>query len=77
MMINLKREVQELKDQLYQKDDELISLRMSMKMTKIQELEQELKMYIGECLRLRKISERAIKLSGEIELENIQKNANS
>lgn len=57
LLINLKREVQDLKDQLYLKDDELTGLRMSMKLTKLKELETELRLYVAECLRLRKITE--------------------
>lgn len=76
MIINLKREVQQLKDQLFSREDELTGLRMSMKLTKIQEIEAELKIYIAECNRLRGIAERAVKLSGEIDVKRIQTNAN-
>lgn len=49
LMINLKREVQEQKDQLYLKEDEITGLRMSMKLTKVKELETELRIYVAEC----------------------------
>jgi len=71
LIINLQREVQELKDQLIAKDDDIANLKMSTKLTKIQELEAELRMYIKECHRLRKISEHAIKVSGEIDLKRL------
>jgi len=67
----LQREVQKLKDQLIAKDDDISNLKMSTKLTKIQELEAELRMYIKECHRLRKISEHAIKVSGEIDLKRL------
>lgn len=73
LMINLKREVQDLKDQLYLKDDEVLGLRMSMKLTKLKELETELRLYVAECLRLRKITQQAVALSGEIDLSRMQR----
>ncbi|TNV85398.1 hypothetical protein FGO68_gene15267 [Halteria grandinella] len=73
LLINLKREVQDLKDQLYLKDDEITSLRMSMKLTKLKELETELRLYVAECLRLRKITEQAVRLSGEIDLQRLER----
>jgi hypothetical protein len=44
-----------------------------MKLTKIQELESELRIYVAECLRLRKIAQQAIHVSGEVELERLKK----
>jgi len=73
LMINLKREVHDLKDQLYLKDDEVLGLRMSMKLTKLKELETELRLYVAECLRLRKITQQAVALSGEIDLSRMHR----
>jgi|LauGreDrversion4_2_1035121.scaffolds.fasta_scaffold381870_1 hypothetical protein len=41
---------------------------MSLKLTKVHELESELRTYVAECHRLRSITEHAVKLSGEIDL---------
>lgn len=56
-MVNLKRQVQDLKDTLYTKDNEIVDLKKEIKSTKIKELEIELKVYMQECLRLRNITE--------------------
>ena len=45
LIINLKKEVCELKDTIYAKDDELAGVRMTMKATKVVELESELRLY--------------------------------
>lgn len=74
LIINLQREVQQLKDHLISKDDDIANLKMSIKLTKVQELEAELRMYIKECKRLRKISQHAIKVSGEIDIKRMQVN---
>lgn len=52
LMINLKKQVQDLKDQLINKDNEIVDLKKDIKSTKIKELEIELKTYMQECLRL-------------------------
>ena len=75
ILISLKREVETLKDQLFQKEDEVTGLKMSMKMTKIQELETELRMYVGECMRMRRMTETAVKMSGEIDLNRLTRRA--
>ena len=72
MLINLKREVQEQKDIVFQRDDEILCMKMSMKLTKIQEIECELRVYVTECLRLRKVTEDAIKISGEFDFRKLQ-----
>lgn len=48
---------------------------MSVKMTKIQELEAELKVYVSECARMRKVAEIAVKVSGEIDVARITRQA--
>ena len=62
-----------MKDILSQKDFEIIDLKKTVKATKINELELETKAYMQECVRLRKISERAVQMSGEIDLEKIKR----
>ena len=44
-------------------------------MTKIQELETELRMYVGECMRMRRMTETAVKMSGEIDLNRLTRRA--
>lgn len=53
LIINLKKQVQDLKDSIYNKDSEILELKKDIKSTKIKELETELKTYMQECLRLR------------------------
>jgi len=48
---------------------------MSVKMTKIQELEAELKVYVSECARLRKVAEAAVKESGEVDVARVTRQA--
>jgi len=71
LLINLKRKVIDLKDQLYAKDNEIYDFKKNLKLTKIKELEAELKEYMNECLRMRQIADRAIKMSGEIDLKKM------
>lgn len=75
MLIKLKRQVYDLKDIISQKDFELVDLKKTLKSTKISELEMECKAYMQECVRLRGITERAIYMSGEIDLDKIRKQA--
>lgn len=71
LIINLKKQVQDLKDQAIDKDNEIVELKKDIKSTKIKELESELKTYMQECLRLRSVTEHAIKMSGEIDLHRM------
>jgi precorrin-2 methylase len=73
LIINLKRQVQDLKDTLQNKDHEILLLNKDIKSTKIRELEMELRTYMQECLRLRAITQQSIKLSGEIDLKRMQR----
>lgn len=50
---NLKQTIKDVKDQLRDKEDELMVLKRNAKCTKINEAEIELQSYIGECMRLR------------------------
>ena len=69
IIIRLKRKLQEAKEELILKDTEVQNLKKDSRITKIRELEFEVKQYQAECLRLRAITARSIKLSGEIELD--------
>lgn len=53
MLISLQREVQTLKDQVIEKEDQLLEIKMTQKYTKQEELEAELQVYQQECVRLR------------------------
>jgi hypothetical protein len=48
---------------------------MSARVTKIGELEAELRVYSQECQRLRRMTERAILASGEIDVKQIERKA--
>jgi hypothetical protein len=48
---------------------------MSLKLTKLQELQQELLAYGEECRRLRTIAGRAVQRSGQIDVERIRRQA--
>lgn len=71
MLIKLKRQVYDMKDAIAQRDHEIIDLQKTLKSTRIKELEIEVKMYQQECLRLRGITENAIRLSGELDVERM------
>jgi hypothetical protein len=73
MLVSLQREVQTLKDTLYEREDQLAQLKMDQKYTKQQELEAELQVYQGECLRLRGMLQQAIEQSGELDLKRLRK----
>ena len=53
MLISLQREVQTLKDQVIEKEYQLLEIKMTQKYTKQEELEAELQAYQQECVRLR------------------------
>ena len=57
----LKKQVKELKEGMRTKDEELAKLRKDMKSTKILELENEVKIYHEECLRMRHILEETVR----------------
>jgi hypothetical protein len=56
LMINLKREVENLKDTIYSNNTEILDLKKQIKSTKVRELEVEIKSYMQECVRLRGIA---------------------
>lgn len=53
LVIGLKKQVSELKEQLQEKDNEIAVFKKSSKVLKINELEMELQTYIQEANRLR------------------------
>lgn len=50
-----------MQSQLLFKNDEIESLRRNIKVTKMQEIEMEMKLYIDECQRMRNKMEDIIK----------------
>lgn len=54
-MPNLKKQVAELSQQLTQKDKEMSTIKRNVKLTKISELEVELKTYMDETVRLKRL----------------------
>ena len=62
-----------MKEVVQQKDSELVELKRNLKSTKMRETDIQLKMYMSECIRLRAITENAIKASGEIDMGKIQR----
>jgi len=71
MLLKVKQQVIELKEIVAVKDQELNNLKKNMKSTKMREMDIQLKMYMSECIRLREMTENAIKASGEIEVNQI------
>jgi len=61
LTIRLKQEVKDLKNILLARDDELAEIKKSMKHTKIQELEMQLKAFQDEASRLRSVMDFIIK----------------
>ena len=57
MTSNLKKQVKEARQQVHEKDEELIKIKKEIKSTKLQELDLELRTYMDECLRLRHMLE--------------------
>lgn len=55
LVMSLKKQVKELKAECLRKEEELEQIRKSLKNTKHQEYEIEVKAYIEECQRLRQV----------------------
>lgn len=53
LVMSLKKQLKELKFECLKKDDELETIKKSLKNTRQQEIEVEIKTYIDECQRLR------------------------
>ncbi len=60
-MINLKRKVRDQQLELNTRRDEVELLKRNIKNTRTHETEIEIKMYMDECIRLRKQLEEVIK----------------
>ena len=59
-MMSLKKQVKELKSELAKKDEEILSMKKNMKQTRTYEMEQEIKIYKDELLRLRYMCENTL-----------------
>ena len=57
--MSLKKQVKELKNDINRKDEDLTQLRKNIKNTKFYEMDQEMKMYKDELIRLRFLLEQA------------------
>jgi len=60
LVTNLKIQIKDLQKQLETKDHEITEMKKNSKHTKLQEIEVEMKMYIDECTRLRRMLEEAM-----------------
>ncbi|CAD8131873.1 unnamed protein product [Paramecium octaurelia] len=61
LMNNLKKTLKDVKSQLTEREAELTILKKHIKLTKIQEIESELKNYIEESIRLRSLLDQALR----------------
>ena len=61
--MSLKKQVKELKADVNKKDEELLLIKKNMKQTRIFELENEIKVYKDELLRMRYLCEQVISKS--------------
>ena len=61
-MLKLKKQLNEMKELLQQKSQEVIDLNKNMKSSKVQELQIETQVYQNECLKLRNVAERAVNI---------------
>ena len=61
LLVTLKKQVKDLKEELMFKHEEVESMRRNTKLTKFQELEVELKAYVDENIRLRSMLEEAMR----------------
>jgi len=57
----LKRQLKECKSDLQGKEDELKTLRKTLKATKLEEFEIEMKLYVDECTRLKHMLEEVMR----------------
>jgi len=70
LIVTLKKQVKEQKEELKAKNDEVESMKRSAKMTRVQEIEIELKTYMDENIRLRNAFEELMRLKPEIKPED-------
>jgi hypothetical protein len=59
--MSLKKQIKELKADLLKKDEESENFRRNIKLTKVNELEVQIKTYQDECLRLRGVLDNVIR----------------
>jgi len=70
LLMTLKRQNKELRDEVKQKVDEIEGFKRITKVTKYQEIETELKAFIDENLRLKGLLEQQIRTNPQIKLED-------
>lgn len=58
--MKLKKQTNELKEMMQQKNEEIDDLKRNIKSTKLQEIQEEVQLYQKECLKLRYIAEVSI-----------------
>lgn len=61
LVMSLKKQIRELKYEVSKRDEELETLRKNIRVTRTQELEQEIQTYHEELLRLRQVTEELLK----------------
>lgn len=61
LVMSLKKQIRELKYEVGKRDEELETLRKNIRVTRTQELEQEIQTYHEELLRLRQVTEELLK----------------
>ena len=59
-LLRMKKQVNDLKELLQHKNEEIDELQKNMRITKCAELNEEIQIYQEECLKLRKVAEQAI-----------------
>jgi len=67
----LKKQLKDLKTEKKERDDEMLAFKKKTKITKLQEMEVEMKMYIDECTRLRHLLEEVIQQNGALGQEDM------
>jgi hypothetical protein len=70
LLMNLKRQNKELRDEVKIKSDEIESFKRNTKTTKFQEIESELKAFIDENIRLKGLLEEQIRANPQIKVED-------
>ena len=70
LIVALKKQVKEQKEELKAKHDEIEGMKRSAKMTRVQEIEIELKTYMDENIRLKNAFEELMRLKPEIKPED-------
>jgi len=73
MIVRLKKLVNDLKDTVCQKSLEIVDLKRNIKVSRANEYEMEINVYKAECQRLRAICENSIRISGELDLDKLNK----